>query len=66
MHKGGKTGTMDDALYALGHLRSFDMTVVKEACCDWAEFRATVRVVFDWPAKLNKKAARGRQVVGIY
>lgn len=54
MHKGKEKQweqwedrTIDGVLYALGHLRSFDMSVIKEARGEWAEFRTTVRVVFD-------------------
>jgi hypothetical protein len=39
--------TIDGTLIPLGHLRSFDMEVVKEARGDWPELRLTVRVVFD-------------------
>jgi hypothetical protein len=38
---------IDGVTYTFTHLRSFDMSVVKEARGEWAEFRATVRVVFD-------------------
>ena len=38
---------IEGVVYSFTHLRSFDMPVVKEARGEWAEFRATVRVVFD-------------------
>lgn len=38
---------IDGVVYSFTHLRSFDMPIVKEARGNWAEFRATVRVVFD-------------------
>lgn len=54
MHKGKEAQwekwedrTIDGALASFGHLRSFDMEVVKEARGDWPELRLTVRVVFD-------------------
>jgi hypothetical protein len=38
---------IDGVTYSFTHLRSFDMQVVKAARGEWAEFKATVRVVFD-------------------
>lgn len=54
MHKGKEAQweqwadrTIEGALVPLGHLRPFDMEVVKEARGDWQELHLTVRVVFD-------------------
>lgn len=54
MHKGKEAQwekwedrTIDDTLVSFGHLRSFDMEVVKEARGEWPELRLVVRVVFD-------------------
>lgn len=54
MHKGKEKQwerwedrTIDGVLYTFGHLRSFDMAVVKEARNELPEFKAIMRVVFD-------------------
>lgn len=54
MHKGKEAQwekwedrMIGDTPVSFGHLRSFDMEVVKEARGDWPELRLVVRVVFD-------------------
>jgi hypothetical protein len=38
---------IDGTSYTFGHLRPFDMEIVKEARGNWGELRVTLRVVFD-------------------